>query len=104
MIERAHLPAELWERLEIPLDYEEAYHLIRGKLRYWEPHHAERCLLRLKKYREMYSRVRHMKQQATTRTRTIKRKVEKREMIRQEKALRAAQIEKTVEKELLKQL
>ena len=104
VIERAHLPAELWEKIELPMEYEDAYKTIRQRLKYWEPHYAERCLLRLKKYREMFIRIRKMRLATTSRVRAIKRKQEKRELIRQAKALRAAQIEKTVEKELIKQL
>ncbi|CAL6019009.1 Putative_Mak16-like RNA binding protein [Hexamita inflata] len=104
VIERAHLPAELWEKTEIPMEYEDAYKLVRSKLKYWEPHHAERCLLRMRKFRETFIRIRRMKATTTSRVKTFKRKQEKRELIRQAKALKAAQIEKTVEKELLKQL
>lgn len=48
------MPAEAWENIELPQDYEAAYKLIRQHLKYWEPHWAERCLLKLKKFREYH--------------------------------------------------
>ena len=56
------MPAELWEKTELPMEYEDAYKLVRTELKYWEPHHAERCLLRMRKLRESFIRIRRMKQ------------------------------------------
>ena len=61
VIERQHLPAELWERIEISLDYVEAYRMIKEKLKYWDDFIVENCLLKLKKLREKNVRMKKLR-------------------------------------------
>ena len=61
VIERQHLPAELWERIEISLDYVEAYRMIKEKLKYWDDFIVENCLLKLKKLREKNTRIKKLR-------------------------------------------
>ncbi|KAH0577551.1 putative Mak16-like RNA binding protein [Spironucleus salmonicida] len=104
VIERQHLPATQWERIELPLNYEDALYTIRQKLQYWDTDLVKKCILRLTKFNEEFSRRKSLGMKIKSRTVSTRMKQERRERIRQAKALKAAHIERTVEKELMKQL
>ncbi|EFO62317.1 RNA binding protein [Giardia lamblia P15] len=104
VIERAHLPSEQWEMVELSQDYKLAVKQLHKNLKYWPVHIRDKCRLRLKKIKEMHIRMHRLEKTIEPRLVHIKKKAERRDMLRQAKALAAAQIEKTIQKELLTQL
>lgn len=104
VIERTHLPSEQWERIELPQDYKQAVKELRRHLQFWPGHIRAKCRLRLKAIKEMHARMKKLEKAVGTRVVVVKKKAERRDRIREAKALAAAQIEKTIQKELLTQL
>ncbi|KAJ8773421.1 hypothetical protein K2173_028598 [Erythroxylum novogranatense] len=83
-IERAHKPNELWERVKLPRNYEKALEIIDKHLMYW----PKLLVHKIKQEKIM----------------TTPRKQMKREARREEKAEKAAVLDKSIEKELLERL
>lgn len=104
VIERAHLPAEQWELIELSQDYKVAVKQLHRHLKYWPLHIRDNCRLRLKKIKEMHHRMHLLEQAINPRMTNVLKKVERREMKREAKALAAAQLEKNLQKELLAML
>ncbi|URE47780.1 Mak16 protein C-terminal region [Musa troglodytarum] len=90
-IERAHKPNELWERVKLPRNYEMALETIGKHLEYWPKLLVHKIKQRLTK----------MTQEKIM---TVPRKEKKREARREEKAEKAAILDKSIENELLERL
>ena len=104
-IERAHLPRDLWEKVKLDANYGEALRQIEENLEYWPSHMLNRCKQRLTRIRQTLSRMRKLALRDRQLTLVpIKSKTVKRETAREAKAERAAQVEKTVQMELLERL
>ncbi|CAF1705485.1 unnamed protein product [Brassica oleracea] len=104
-IERAHMPKNLWERIKLPRNYEKALELIDKHLLYWPKLLQHKVKQRLTKMTQI--RIRTRKLNLKTRSEkimTMARRDIKREPRREEKALKAAQLEKSIETELLERL
>ncbi|KAH0891825.1 hypothetical protein HID58_054254 [Brassica napus] len=107
-IERAHMPKNLWERIKLPRNYEKALELIDKHLLYWPKLLQHKVKQRLTKMTQI--RIRTRKLNLKTRSfswekiMTMARRDIKREPRREEKALKAAQLEKSIETELLERL
>ncbi|KAH0934556.1 hypothetical protein HID58_011673 [Brassica napus] len=106
-IERAHMPKNLWERIKLPRNYEKALELIDKHLLYWPKLLQHKVKQRLTKMTQI--RIRTRKLNLKTRSNlekimTMARRDIKREPRREEKALKAAQLEKSIETELLERL
>eukprot|EP01033_Poteriospumella_lacustris_P011282 gene11282-8015_t len=80
--ERAHSPKNLWEKIQLPANYTKALEIVSKHLEYFPK-------LKLKEKPKLV---------------TINTKVEQREKGRERKALKAAQLERAIEKELLERL
>ncbi|KAK7405020.1 hypothetical protein VNO78_06153 [Psophocarpus tetragonolobus] len=103
-IERAHMPKDLWERVKLPRNYEKALEVIDKHLMYWPKLLIHKIKQRLTKMTQMRIRMRKLALKTREKIMTTPRKEMKREARRQEKAERAALLEKSIEKELLERL
>jgi len=104
-VERAHLPRDLWEKIKLDANFGEALRQIEENLEYWPTHMINRCKQRLTRIRQTLIRMRKLALRDNQVTLVpIKTKTVKRETAREAKAERAAQIEKTVQMELLERL
>lgn len=105
--ERAHLPKQLWEKIKLPRNYQKALELIDEQLEFWGKFQRHKCKQRLTKLHQMIIRQRKLKISADHTQETlvrINKKYEKREKNREAAALKAAQVERAIEKELLNRL
>ncbi|CAL5212807.1 unnamed protein product [Lathyrus oleraceus] len=103
-IERAHMPKDLWERVKLPRNYEQALEVIDKNLMYWPKILLHKIKQRLTKMTQMRIRMRKLALKTREKITTLPRKEVKREARREEKAEKAAVLEKSIEKELLARL
>ena len=93
--------------MHLPRNYQKALELIDEHLEFWGKFQRHKCKQRLTKLHQMIIRKRKLKisdshtQEALVR---INKKYEKREANREASALKAAQVERAIEKELLNRL
>ena len=102
--ERAHLPNQLWEKIRLDKSYQKSLEQIDQQLIYWSPFIIHKCKQRLTKLRQMIIQMRKLKLQGKEELVPIKKKAEKRDRIREAKALIAANIEQKIEQELMERL
>jgi protein MAK16 len=102
--ERAHLPAKMWQRIELPEDPEAAMAIIDRELQYWNNWLIEKVKVRYYRIVETLQNMRRLRQAPKVKSLPIKKRVERRNAAREERALSVAHIEYRVKEELLRRL
>ncbi len=103
-IKRAHLPSRLWEKIKLPKNYKKALEIIDRELEFDSKFQMHNCKKRLTKLHQMIIRRRRLRLNQIEQYEPIKTKFERREKHREQKAERAANLEISIEKELLNRL
>jgi protein MAK16 len=103
-VERAAFPNRLWEKVKLSKNFDKAIHQIHENLLFWQHFTIFKCKERFLAITKMFARMRRLKLTRRKKIVTRNKSVEKRELQREEYALRAARIDNHIETELLERL
>mmetsp|Transcript_21034 Transcript_21034/g.62786 ORF Transcript_21034/g.62786 Transcript_21034/m.62786 type:complete len:296 (-) Transcript_21034:26-913(-) len=103
-IERAHMPARLWQKIKLPRNYAAALARVSEELEYFPKYLQHRNKQRLTRIHQYLQRMRKLALRHRPKMAVIHKKVERREDRKEAKALAAAKLGKAIEAELLQRL
>jgi len=103
-IERAHLPKDLWEKIELNSKYSKALEEITQHLQYWPQKLVMKVKQRLTRIHQYMIRIRQLSHKLAPKLVPLRLNHEKREKSKEYKALVAARLDFAIKKELLDRL
>lgn len=103
--ERAHLPNKLWEQVKLSSSIVESLKQIDEELKYWPEYMIHRCKQRLVRIRQYLIRMRKLRKDKNLKELIpVRRKEERQYKSRYQKALKAADLDQSIKKELINRL
>lgn len=105
VVERAHLPSKMWEKIPLSQNIEEAKAQIEKNLEYWSNFTIGKCQMRVERITEVQKRMRKLENSPNQPILLPKKsKKVKRDRNRENRALEVSRLETVIEKELVDRL
>ncbi|KAG8531943.1 uncharacterized protein KY384_003579 [Bacidia gigantensis] len=108
VIERAHMPSKMWERIKLSNNYAKALEQIDERLIYWPKYMIHKCKQRLTRLTQVAISTRKIAREEERLGEKIvpklAPKIRRREATRERKAEAAAKVERAIERELIERL